>query len=150
MANNVLIAVDLSENSLRAVNYVADMLHCDPAVGVTLLSVIKEPSADIVPDAEERKKQVEGKRSEVLRLMEQAAERLTSRGVPEQHIRLKVQICSKPVSVSELILHEQKEGGYGTIVIGRRGLSKREEFLFGSVSSSVVRDARGCAVWVIE
>jgi nucleotide-binding universal stress UspA family protein len=35
-------------------------------------------------------------------------------------------------------------------VVGRRGVSKRQEFLFGSVSSKVVRDAKNCAVWVIE
>jgi nucleotide-binding universal stress UspA family protein len=54
------------------------------------------------------------------------------------------------MSISDLILHEQQEGGYGTLVVGRRGVSKKEEFLFGSVSSRVVRDAKHCAVWVIE
>jgi nucleotide-binding universal stress UspA family protein len=147
---NVLVAVDLSENSLRAVDYVAEMIQCHPAVRVTLLSVIKEPSADIVPDPEDRKAQIEARRSELLTLMEQAARRLTSQGIHEGHICLKVQTCSKPVAISDLILYEQKEGDYGTIVIGRRGLSKREEFLFGSISSSVVRDARGCTVWVVE
>lgn len=149
MENNILIAVDLSENSLKAVDYVAALTSCHPSVKVTLLHVIKEPSPDIMPDEKQRKNHIERVRSEVLALMEQAARRLTSAGVPEGHVRIKIQTCKKPVSVSELILNEQKCGGYGTIVIGRRGVSKREEFLFGSVSSSVMREAKLCAVWVI-
>jgi Universal stress protein family. len=41
------------------------------------------------------------------------------------------------------------EGGFGTVVIGRRGVSKAEEFLFGSVSTKVMHLAKDCAVWVV-
>lgn len=148
--NKVLVAVDLSENSLKAVDYVGQMLRYHERVEITLLTVIKEPSADIVPDEAERKRMVEDSRRETLALMEQAGARLTARGIPEKHIRIKLQVCQKPMSISDLILNEQQEGGYGTLVVGRRGVSKKEEFLFGSVSSRVVRDAKHCAVWVIE
>ena len=37
-----------------------------------------------------------------------------------------------------------------TIVVGRQGLSRSEEFLFGSVSSKIVNHARNCTVWVVE
>ena len=117
--NKVLIAVDLSENSLKAVDYVGRMLRCHELAEITLL-------------------------------MEQAGSRLTALGIPEKHIRIKIQVCRKPMSISDLILREQQEGGHGTLVVGRRGVSKKEEFLFGSVSSRVVRDAKHCAVWVIE
>ena len=150
MENKILIAIDLSENSLKAVEYVGTMTICHPTVQITLLHVIKEPSPDIMPDEKQRRSHVERIRSEVLGLMEQAAGRLSSSGVPEKNIQLKIQVCKRPVSVSELILHEQKSGGYGTVVVGRRGVSKREEFLFGSVSNSVMREAKNCAVWVVE
>jgi len=148
--NLILIAVDLSENSLKAVDYVGSMLSCQPGLEITLLHVIKEPSPDIVPDASERQNQVEKARLETLDLMEKAARRLTSCGIPEKRIHLKIQVCRKPVSVADLILHEQKSGNYGTVVIGRRGVSKREELLFGSVSSRVVREAKQCSVWIVE
>lgn len=150
MENKILIAVDLSENSLKAVEYVGALTSCHPTVQVTLLHVIKEPSPDIMPDEEQRRSHVERVRAEVLNLMEQAARRLSSQGVPEKHIQVKVQVCKRPVSVSELILLEQKSGAYGTVVVGRRGVSKREEFLFGSVSNSVMREAKHCTVWVVE
>lgn len=150
MENKALVAVDLSENSLKAVDYLAEVMSCHPKACVTLLHVIMEPSPDIVIDEEQRKQRVEQLRTEALQLMEKAGERLTSRGISEERIRLLIQVCSKPVSVAELILHEQKDGGYDTIVMGKRGMSKREQFLFGSVSSRVVREARNCAVWIVD
>lgn len=149
MENKVLIAVDLSENSLKAVDYVGRVLACHADARVTLLNVIKEPSPDVVPDEAERKRQVETLRAETLTLMEAAAGRLIAQGMSERCIQLKIQVCSMPVSVTDLILHEMREGGYGTVVVGRRGVSKREEFLFGSVSSKVVREAHHCTVWVV-
>jgi nucleotide-binding universal stress UspA family protein len=47
------------------------------------------------------------------------------------------------------ILQEAQEGGYGTIVMGRRGLSKVREFLMGRVTSKVLSRADGFAVWVV-
>lgn len=150
MMNKILVAIDLSENSLKAIDYVAKMMQCHSVVKVTLLNVIKEPSPDIMPNERDRQKEVEEKRAETLSLMEQAAKRLTAHDIPVENIQLKIQVCSKPVSVAELILHERQSGGYGTIVVGRRGMSKKEEFLFGSVSNKIVREARDCTVWVVE
>ena len=53
-------------------------------------------------------------------------------------------------SLSECILLEQNETQYSTIVVGRQGLSRSEEFLFGSISSKIVNHARNCTVWVVE
>ena len=40
-------------------------------------------------------------------------------------------------------------GGYGTIVVGRRGLSTVEEFDMGRVSNKLVQAAKDRAVWVV-
>ena len=150
MNNKILIAIDLSENSLKAVDYVGSIVACHAAPDITMLNIIKEPSEDTMPDATQRAAYLEKTRADTLSLMEAAAGRLATHGIPEKQVHLKIQICKKPVSVAELILHEREQGDYGTIVIGRRGMSKKEEFLFGSVSNRIVREAKHCAVWVIE
>lgn len=150
MNQKILIAIDLSENSLKAVDYVGSIVACHDTADITMLNIIKEPSEDTMPAAEERKAYLEKTRADTLALMEAAASRLTAHGIPEDQIHLKIQICKKPISVAELILHERKLGDYGTIVVGRRGMSKKEEFLFGSISNRIVREAKHCAVWVIE
>jgi nucleotide-binding universal stress UspA family protein len=48
------------------------------------------------------------------------------------------------------VVEEAQAGGYGTIVVGRRGISKVEEFLLGRVSSKVVGQAAQAAVWVVN
>ena len=53
-------------------------------------------------------------------------------------------------SLAECILAERKDAKCSTIVVGRQGLSRSEEFLFGSVSSKIVNHARNCTVWVVE
>jgi hypothetical protein len=53
-------------------------------------------------------------------------------------------------SIAECILGERERFVCGTVVIGRRGISKKEEFLFESISSKILHSARDCAVWVIE
>jgi nucleotide-binding universal stress UspA family protein len=146
----ILIAIDHSDNALRAVDYVGRMTSCHTPLEITLLHIIKEPSSDIMPDPEERKAHLDSARAETLALLEKAAARLTLGNTGQRHIQLKVLVCSTPVSVAQQILNELSEGGYGTVVVGRRGMGKREEFLFGSVSNKVVREAKGCAVWVVE
>ena len=48
------------------------------------------------------------------------------------------------------ILEVLKDGGFGTVVIGRRGVSKAEEFLFGSVSNKIIHSVKDCTVWVVS
>lgn len=36
------------------------------------------------------------------------------------------------------------------IVVGRQGLSRKERFLFGSISSKIVSHADNCTVWVVS
>jgi nucleotide-binding universal stress UspA family protein len=146
----ILIAVDLSKNSLRAVTYVGEMMSCHPSVQVTLLHIVREPSRDIESSSEVRRTHVERQKAEALQLMEEAGQLLIAAGIPEKRICVQIRVCSGPMRVTDIILAEQKGGGYQTVVVGRRGLSRKEEFLFGSVSSRVVQDARECTVWVVE
>lgn len=145
----ILIAVDLSENSLKAVDYVGRLLSCHEEAEITLMHVIRAPSPDTMPDEAERLGVVRKAEEESLALMEDAGGRLTACGIPEHRIHIRIQTCDRLVSVAQLILEERQKGDFGTVVVGKRGVSKREEFLFGSTSSSVMREARDCAVWII-
>ena len=39
--------------------------------------------------------------------------------------------------------------GFGTVVTGKRGVSKAEEFLFGSISNALARHARDFTAWIV-
>lgn len=145
---NVLLAVDDSENARRAVAYVAYMLAGLEGSRVTLLHVISEPEEDYFAKIEEKEEWLERYRRRVEGFLEQYRRELLDAGFPAEAVQTSAPLRSCP-SIAECILTELDRTRYGTLVVGRQGLSRKEEFLFGSVSSKIVGHARNCAVWVV-
>jgi len=147
-SRNLLVAVDDSDNSRRAVNYVASMLGGLGGFQVTLLHVISEPEEDYFAGTEEKEKWLEGYRSRITGVLEDLRRILVSAGFSEDAVQMRTPLRFCP-SIAECIISELDSSGYGTVVVGRKGISRKEEFLFGSVSSKIVGHARHCTVWVV-
>jgi len=161
MAKKVLVAMDASENAMKAARYVAETLRGCKEVKITLLSVLPEVSAafntlvgtdlaSVIPDFEKKlgsfatlRHEQEKKMQEAL---EQAKEMLKQADIPEENVEIAVR--RKKEGIARDILRELESGKYDTVVVGRRGISGA--FFFGSVSDKVVKYARNCAVWVID
>jgi nucleotide-binding universal stress UspA family protein len=150
MECRVLLAIDHSDNALKAVDYVGRILSCHREADITMIYVINEPSVDIMPDNKARQQYVEEMKEKTLEFVESIASHLSNWGIRKENIHLKILSCAKVTSVAEAVLQELRQGKYETVVVGRRGGSKREEFLFGSVSNKIIREAKGCTVWVVE
>lgn len=146
---NFLIAVDDSDNSRRAVQYAGYLLGDMKGVHVTLLHVIPEPDEDYFPEDEQKRQWLEKYREKMDGILDEYRKMLISDGLPEYEVDKKLPLRYCP-SMAECILSEQDERRYGTIIVGRQGLSRKEEFLFGSISSKIVTHARHCTVWVVE
>ncbi|MFP4476017.1 MAG: universal stress protein [Desulfatibacillaceae bacterium] len=147
--HTILAAVDGSENSRRAMDYLARWAACNPAARVVLVHVVKEPGRDVLPDKDERDVYVGKKRKAGEKMVDEAAQRLESMGVPEDQVSRKMVACKPPATVADALLKEKKEGGYDTMVLGRRGMSKKEEYIFGSVTNHLIREAANISVWVV-
>jgi nucleotide-binding universal stress UspA family protein len=63
--------------------------------------------------------------------------------------RVTTRVVTGVKSRAAAVVEEAKKGGYGTIVVGRRGLSKVEEFVMGRVSNKVLQLAKQAAIWVM-
>lgn len=146
---HVLVAVDKSENAKRAVLYVADFLGGVPGFRVTLLSIVPEPSEDYFNTAEERQAWIKEHTSEAEDMLRNYRKVLIQSGFRKEKVDILVQVRNCP-SIAGCILDEQKRLGCCTIVLGRRGISKKEEFLYGSTSNKILHSEKNCAVWVIE
>lgn len=146
---HILIAVDSSDNARRAVLFVGDFFGCYEGFQVTLLHIILEPEATFFRNNEERKKWLASQRAEAQKVMKGYKNILTDAGFPEDKINVRIDSMRAP-SVADCIIKEQEEMKCCTIVIGRRGISKKEEFIFGSTSNKIIHEARKCAVLVIE
>ncbi|MFZ5906648.1 MAG: universal stress protein [Nitrospirota bacterium] len=146
---NILIAVDESENAARAVAYVRDLLNGLTGFRINLVTIIPEPSEDYFQSGKERTEWMKDKDSSARSLLEGHRRLFTDAGFGEEDIRTDL-VIRECTSIAECILDEQKRLDCGTVVIGRRGISKKEEFIFGSTSSKILHTAKDCAVWVIE
>jgi len=134
---NVLVAVDGSENSLKAVDFVAWLMQGSQGE-VSLLHVIRAKEKLVVEEAEAR----------IKAFFEKAKERLISKGIPSTSIS--TQVIYGVESRSMAIIQVARKENFGTIVVGRRGLSAVKEFFMGRVSNRVVQLAKGLAVWVVS
>ena len=146
---SILIAVDDSDNARRAVSYVAQLLGGVRGFKVTLLHVIPQPEEDFFTTSAEKEKWFRVCKARVDALLESYRQILIREGFEPDDLSLRSTLRYCP-SIAECILLESGEIDYGTIVVGRKGRSRSEEFLFGSISNKIVSHARNCAVWVVE
>ncbi len=159
MAHKVLIALDSSEGAWRALEYVAETLGQTPGVQVTLLHILTGLPPAYWDDGhvldpkerEARQRLVASWQKEQEKswqdLVARAHTRLQAGGVPRTGLAEKFK--PKYYDVAEEILTEAQNGGFGTIVMGRRGLGTAKSLLLGSVTNKVVQTGKGFAVTVV-
>ena len=148
--NKFIIAFDSSKGSMRSVSTVAAILnnaiseimicHVIRSIGIEKLTLSETPLPEF-DWAELCVKKIEP-------AIEEAKRRFVSAGLDSEKIYGKI-LTEKP-SRAGCIIAEAKAGGFGTIVVGRRGLSAVEEFFIGRVSRKVLHMAKKMAVWIVN
>jgi nucleotide-binding universal stress UspA family protein len=146
---NILIAVDDSENARRAVSYVGRLLADVKGFKILILHIISQPEEDYFSTSAEKENWLSTNQLKVDIMLEDYRQILIREGFDPDDIQVQSTLRYCP-SLSECILTEQDKTQYSTIVVGRQGISRSEEFLFGSISSKIVNHARNCTVWVVE
>jgi len=144
-----MIAIDQTEDSKRAVLYVADFLGGFNGFRVTLLSVIQEPEADFFESEQKKNEWIKSREKEMKEVLENYRQVLIQSGFSEDKVEIKLRVGDAK-TLSDMILSMQCQLSCCTVVVGRHHKSKTEEFILGSVSSQVVHEAKNCAVWVVE
>jgi len=152
----ILIAMDGSEGARRAVEFVGkifDRSHPD----ILLLHVTRgiEPlrpcGEEFSPEAdwlEKARQELERAERAMATVFEDCIQHLEQQGADAG--RIKTKIVQGVYSRAAAIFGEAREEGCGTIVLGRRGISRVEEFFMGRVSSKVLQLAQEMAVWIIH
>ena len=138
-----LVAVDTSEHATRTVDYVGTTMD-GTDWEITLFHAIRGLDYLRAEASEELQQVIKG----VEAFFEEAISRLKNAGLNSDRISTK--IATGMASRAKAIVEEAENGGYGTIVVGRKGLSRVEEFIMGRVSNKVVELAKEMAVWVVS
>jgi nucleotide-binding universal stress UspA family protein len=146
---NILIAVDDSDNARRAVSYVAQLLGGISGFKVCILHVISEAEEDYFPNKAEEEKWMAEYKERVDTMLKNYRRVLIDAGFNADVVTVRSPVRYCP-SMAQCIMEERDQTKYDTIVVGRQGVSRSEEFLFGSISSKIVTHAKNCTVWVVE
>lgn len=150
-STRVLAAVDGSESALRAVDHLAFMLSGNPDIKIRFFHVA--PQLKDYCEVDFGQKPAEGLEALIAqgdkRCMEDffsaALAKLQAAGFREQQIETRT--AATLISVGETILNAAREGGFGTLVMGRRGMNK--SFFGGKVSYYVSQKLSDAALWLV-
>jgi nucleotide-binding universal stress UspA family protein len=151
-SKNVLIAIDGSENALRAVDHAGFMLSgTDAAVTIfhtkrNLRRFVPKEVLDTAPELEDLWKTKAGQ--DIAPHITTAKEVLLKAGLEESQISIK--IIDGTRSEAADILKETDKGEYGTIVIGRRGASEIKDFSMGNVLKKILVGASDTVIWIVD
>ena len=151
-SRKVLIGMDASDNALRAVDHAAYMLSGTDSQ-ITLFHTLRHISRFIPQEVLEEAPELEEtwrnkSSSEIIPYIEKAKTLLLDVGLAESQISVKV--INGTRSPADDIVNQAKAGDYGTIVLGRRGISMVKEFFMGSVTSKLLQQSDGFAVWIVH
>ncbi len=150
--DRIMVAVDGSESSLRAVDHISFMLMGNPNVEVTFLHVMSnarefyEESLDEEPSAELEDLVTSGDKKRIDQFYSTAVKKFKDAGLSESQID--TQTLEGRRRPGKVIIETAEKGNFGTVVIGRRGINKA--FFTGSVSHYVTNKSSGCALWVVS
>jgi nucleotide-binding universal stress UspA family protein len=152
----VLVALDDSDNAVRAVEYVSK--NFTPDHDVTLFSVIPDTQALCNMDSPELTPyflsqrnvfcSLEDKKKELIEAAsKKGKDLLLKAGFKKEKITVKVQAGKKGIARD---IVTEAESGYDTIVLGRRGLSGIKEFMMGSVSQKVLHAVKDASIVIVS
>ncbi len=150
-SSKIMLTTDGSESSLRTVDHVSFMLMGNPDVQITLFHVLPrigdfckvdfgDTSGDDVEDII-----IKGDKRCVESFLSHAHRKFNESGFQKDQIKIKeVKAIS---NVGKAIMEEAETGNYGTVIVGRRGISK--SFFMGSVSKYVLDRTSDRALWLV-
>ena len=158
MGAKIMIALDGSEPSMRAARYVANLLGNRPDVLVTLFHVLLPIPPSLLEGSTEYENELKQQRTNWVRdekavensLFAPVREVFRQAGFTQNQIQTKCRTSVNEPDVAYEILQECQKGDYDTLVMGKRGKSRIQTFLTGSVTEKIFRHAQVHAIWVIE
>jgi nucleotide-binding universal stress UspA family protein len=146
VATSILVAFSESVSSRVMLEFLATMPLRREDCRVTMLHIFKKPSA-----SEELmgKKFTEEQPNRLLAAMQKAKDKLVENGFGPDQIHIDLVTDPYP-TVSDGIIDQCKKRGCQMVMIGRKRMSKAEEFVMGDVGVKLVRALEGVAVLVVK
>lgn len=146
MKDTILVAISDSVSSRNMLNYLVNHPFMGKDAHITLLHVFRKPETS---DELMGKKFMEEQPARFRKVMEDAKAMLVEHGYAAD--RIDVNLVTEPYpTVTDGIIDQFDKGSYSMVVLGRRRMSKAEEFVLGDVGVKLVRALDKVAILVVK
>lgn len=140
MLSKILVPVDGSDNSLRALDH-AIFLAKSTGAGVTAMHVMEKPPTVYIESQKLLNDIMAKYRTESAKILDRCKQIAEKGGVKIETV------IAEGDAASNITGYAQKEG-FDTIVIGSRGHGKFKEMVLGSVSNKVLHHSKASVLLV--
>ncbi len=142
---SILVAINDSMCSRNALNFLSRLPFHSGNPRITLLHVFRKPSGGEALMGEKFMKQLPERYGAVLR---DARDKLAANGFDPETIE--IELVKEPYqTVADGIIDQFNKGAYDMVVIGRKKMSKSEEFVLGDPGSKLVRALKGASILIV-
>lgn len=150
--HRILIAFDGSSTAAKAVDTVARFLS-DTETEVSVCQVVRslnigQTTGEALFKPEDEARWIESVRQTLKPALDKGRQRLIDGGFSPK--RIETEILTGQYSRAANLVSRAREGAFGTLVMGRRGLTIVEEFVSGRVTRKVLDMASRQAIWIIN
>ena len=151
----LLVGLDASDGAMRAVDHVVSTRNGHDRRQIYLMHVVRSwktmpslPSPLVSQIEQERVDALVAEATETISpVFEEAKTRLLKAGYKPDHIH--TEIVSGVESRAMAMIQFARQNDVGTLIMGRRGLSRVEDFIMGRVGHKIVNTVRNRAVWIV-
>lgn len=146
MKNSILVALNDSVSSRKALDFMLQFSILPKDADLTLLHVFRKPSSGEDLMGEKFMKQ---QPERYKKFLEDVRKKLAQNGFDPMRIFINLATESYP-TITEGIIDQFNKGEYNMVVLGRKRMSKAEEFVLGDVGVKLVRALEGVAILVVK
>jgi nucleotide-binding universal stress UspA family protein len=143
---SILMAFNDSSSSRSALDFLIKINTNPSESRVTLLHVLRKPTGS---EGLMGKKFVQSVPERITKAMESARRQLIDEGFDPEKITVTLVETPYP-TVGDGIIDQFAKGDYNMVILGRKKMSKAEEFVMGDPSIRLVRALEGTAVLVVK
>ncbi|MEF8824141.1 MAG: universal stress protein [Desulfohalobiaceae bacterium] len=144
MHKHLLVTVSDSPSSIDGARFVSSFFQDKSRIKLTLVHVVPAKGQDSGYGEREPTERE-------CKLLENEALRNAGRFLEQSGFSAENTLCQyriKAMSTAKDILREAERGKYDAVVLGRRGTTRLEEMLGGSVSTQVLEKERSAPIWI--
>ena len=147
MVSKIMVPIDGSENSLRALDFAINMAKNYKAKIYIIHIVVYHPvpsvEGGINPEKDMNRIYNEERLNQICRnVTVEAEDKLRQQGISNFEV-----ICKLSQDAAEEVLNTSEEKGVDIVIMGKRGMSKLQKLFMGSVSDKVCQlSSRTCLI----